>query len=139
VYNDELTASKWALNSAVECHLHTVEVIGSNPIAPTINICLPHSHLRVAVVFYVYSRSACRMARYRSKTFFWLSSPRTERSELPAKRSRAAIRRLLVACLGGGGFDLGLFGMSQSRGRSLGPDPWAVVLVWAERLSIGTL
>ena len=26
-----------ALNSAVECHLHTVEVIGSNPIAPTIN------------------------------------------------------------------------------------------------------
>jgi hypothetical protein len=25
-----------ALNSAVECHLHTVEVIGSNPIAPTI-------------------------------------------------------------------------------------------------------
>ena len=25
----------WALNSAVECHLHTVEVIGSNPIAPT--------------------------------------------------------------------------------------------------------
>ncbi len=37
MYNDELTASKWALNSAVECHLHTVEVIGSNPIAPTIN------------------------------------------------------------------------------------------------------
>src|SRR5712664_35185 len=28
---------KWALNSAVECHPHTVEVIGSNPIAPTIN------------------------------------------------------------------------------------------------------
>jgi hypothetical protein len=28
--------SGWALNSAVECHLHTVEVIGSNPIAPTI-------------------------------------------------------------------------------------------------------
>jgi hypothetical protein len=38
VYNDELTAAKWALNSAVECHLHTVEVIGSNPIAPTILI-----------------------------------------------------------------------------------------------------
>ena len=37
MYNDELTARKWALNSAVECHLHTVEVIGSNPIAPTIN------------------------------------------------------------------------------------------------------
>ena len=36
VYNDELTALQWALNSAVECHLHTVEVIGSNPIAPTI-------------------------------------------------------------------------------------------------------
>jgi hypothetical protein len=35
-YNDELTARKWALNSAVECHPHTVEVIGSNPIAPTI-------------------------------------------------------------------------------------------------------
>jgi hypothetical protein len=35
-YNDELTATQWALNSAVECHLHTVEVIGSNPIAPTI-------------------------------------------------------------------------------------------------------
>jgi hypothetical protein len=35
VYNDGLTAPKWALNSAVECHLHTVEVIGSNPIAPT--------------------------------------------------------------------------------------------------------
>src|SRR5438477_13163189 len=28
---------QWALNSAVECHPHTVEVIGSNPIAPTIN------------------------------------------------------------------------------------------------------
>jgi hypothetical protein len=26
-----------ALNSAVECHLHTVEVAGSNPAAPTIN------------------------------------------------------------------------------------------------------
>jgi hypothetical protein len=37
MYNDELTAPKWALNSAVECHLHTVEVIGSNPIAPTMN------------------------------------------------------------------------------------------------------
>ena len=23
VYNDELTARSWALNSAVECHLHT--------------------------------------------------------------------------------------------------------------------
>ena len=27
--------TKWALNSAVECHLHTVEVVGSNPTAPT--------------------------------------------------------------------------------------------------------
>jgi hypothetical protein len=26
----------WALNSAVECHPHTVEVVGSNPTAPTI-------------------------------------------------------------------------------------------------------
>src|ERR1700689_3574395 len=35
VYNDELAATKWALNSAVECHPHTVEVVGSNPTAPT--------------------------------------------------------------------------------------------------------
>jgi hypothetical protein len=28
--------SQRALNSAVECHLHTVEVAGSNPAAPTI-------------------------------------------------------------------------------------------------------
>src|SRR5258708_37344348 len=27
---------QWALNSAVECHPHTVEVVGSNPTAPTI-------------------------------------------------------------------------------------------------------
>ena len=32
---DGVAAKNWALNSAVECHLHTVEVIGSNPIAPT--------------------------------------------------------------------------------------------------------
>ena len=38
VYNDDFTANQWALNSAVECHLHTVEVIGSNPIVPTILI-----------------------------------------------------------------------------------------------------
>src|SRR6185436_19667738 len=31
----ETTLTLRALNSAVECHLHTVEVIGSNPIAPT--------------------------------------------------------------------------------------------------------
>ena len=29
--------ARGALNSAVECHLHTVEVAGSNPAAPTIN------------------------------------------------------------------------------------------------------
>jgi hypothetical protein len=32
---DEFAANQRALNSAVECHPHTVEVIGSNPIAPT--------------------------------------------------------------------------------------------------------
>jgi hypothetical protein len=37
----------WALNSAVECHLHTVEVIGSNPIAPTI---LSMAGMRVPLV-----------------------------------------------------------------------------------------
>jgi hypothetical protein len=31
-----LNGKGWALNSAVECHLHTVEVVGSNPTAPTI-------------------------------------------------------------------------------------------------------
>jgi hypothetical protein len=25
----------WAINSAVECYLHTVEVTGSNPVSPT--------------------------------------------------------------------------------------------------------
>ena len=34
---NRLRLGMWALNSAVECHLHTVEVIGSNPIAPTIS------------------------------------------------------------------------------------------------------
>ncbi len=33
-YNGK-TAEKWAHNSAVECHPHTVEVVGSNPTAPT--------------------------------------------------------------------------------------------------------
>ena len=32
-----LNKKGWALNSAVECHLHTVEVTGSNPVAPTMN------------------------------------------------------------------------------------------------------
>ena len=31
-----LNSRAWALNSAVECHPHTVEVVGSNPTAPTI-------------------------------------------------------------------------------------------------------
>ena len=30
-----LNVKGWALNSAVECHPHTVEVVGSNPTAPT--------------------------------------------------------------------------------------------------------
>src|SRR5215469_14867012 len=56
VYNVELTARKWALNSAVECHLHTVEVIGSNPIAPTIRI----NHLQSILIFCVApERSNC--------------------------------------------------------------------------------
>jgi hypothetical protein len=36
VYRKLLTCNGWALNSAVECHPHTVEVVGSNPTAPTI-------------------------------------------------------------------------------------------------------
>jgi len=34
---DCLNRKQWALNSAVECHPHTVEVVGSNPTAPTIS------------------------------------------------------------------------------------------------------
>jgi hypothetical protein len=34
-----LNIKQWALNSAVECHPHTVEVVGSNPTAPTIHPC----------------------------------------------------------------------------------------------------
>ena len=51
MYNDQLTASKWALNSAVECHLHTVEVIGSNPIAPTIPNCKCGNHPAAHVAY----------------------------------------------------------------------------------------
>src|SRR3984893_1084379 len=47
-YNDELTALQWALNSAVECHLHTVEVIGSNPIAPTTRLRGPSATLGIS-------------------------------------------------------------------------------------------
>jgi hypothetical protein len=35
---DPASPGKRALNSAVECHLHTVEVAGSNPAAPTIQV-----------------------------------------------------------------------------------------------------
>jgi hypothetical protein len=35
---------EWAHNSAVECHLHTVEVQGSSPCAPTIKS-FKHSNL----------------------------------------------------------------------------------------------
>jgi hypothetical protein len=31
----------WAVNSVGECHLHTVEVGGSNPLPPTIEIARP--------------------------------------------------------------------------------------------------
>jgi hypothetical protein len=34
--NSSIPQQPRALNSAVECHLHTVEVAGSNPAAPTI-------------------------------------------------------------------------------------------------------
>jgi hypothetical protein len=38
-----------ALNSAVECHLHTVEVAGSNPAAPTIRLLYASGiYLRIA-------------------------------------------------------------------------------------------
>ena len=33
-----LTEQPWAVNSAVECHPHTVEVTGSNPVPPTMQI-----------------------------------------------------------------------------------------------------
>ena len=35
--DERQTQLQGALNSAVECHLHTVEVAGSNPAAPTID------------------------------------------------------------------------------------------------------
>src|SRR5882757_9196336 len=41
-----LNRKQWALNSAVECHPHTVEVVGSNPTAPTtLKISTQHSAL----------------------------------------------------------------------------------------------
>jgi hypothetical protein len=36
----------WAHNSAVECHLHTVEVVGSNPAVPTIFKLSRNRHLQ---------------------------------------------------------------------------------------------
>ncbi len=33
-----LNRNRWAHNSAVECHPHTVEVVGSNPTAPTTHL-----------------------------------------------------------------------------------------------------
>ncbi len=36
VFSWAVAHGTWALNSAVECHPHTVEVVGSNPTAPTI-------------------------------------------------------------------------------------------------------
>src|ERR1700685_2484593 len=47
---DQFDPPFWGVNSAVECHLHTVEVIGSNPIAPTILMFLGYSRLRPADV-----------------------------------------------------------------------------------------
>ena len=44
----------WALNSAVECHPHTVEVVGSNPTAPTIS--LPFGK---AAIFFDCARGLC--------------------------------------------------------------------------------
>jgi hypothetical protein len=39
-----------ALNSAVECHPHTVEVVGSNPTAPTIPISPELMHIGMMVL-----------------------------------------------------------------------------------------
>jgi hypothetical protein len=36
------SGNQWAVNSAGECHPHTVEVVGSNPTPPTSSI----KHLR---------------------------------------------------------------------------------------------
>src|SRR5712671_7681905 len=47
---------QWALNSAVECHPHTVEVVGSNPTAPTILVFLPFRRSR-RTAFYKRARA----------------------------------------------------------------------------------
>src|SRR5438067_13707596 len=61
----------WALNSAVECHLHTVEVIGSNPIAPTIFSNPYRASYKGFASLYVTSssvRSNVRKASHKSST-----------------------------------------------------------------------
>lgn len=44
---------KRAINSAVECHLHTVEVVGSNPISPTKPISGVSELFRGPLMFYL--------------------------------------------------------------------------------------
>jgi hypothetical protein len=36
IKNRDVRSQIWAINSAVECYLHKVEVTGSNPVSPTI-------------------------------------------------------------------------------------------------------
>ena len=47
----------WAVNSAGECHLHTVEVTGSNPVPPTMTIMGLRAIIRLASPFFLESRS----------------------------------------------------------------------------------
>lgn len=42
----------WAINSEVECYLHTVEVAGSNPASPTIFVILGEEGKVGGLVFY---------------------------------------------------------------------------------------
>src|SRR6266699_2987674 len=67
----------WALNSAVECHPHTVEVIGSNPIAPTIlckkasRVFVPHllqSETTPSVLQHVWYRT---VGRFLGRIRYW--------------------------------------------------------------------
>src|ERR1700691_2674800 len=59
VYNDGLTAKQWALNSAVECHPHRVEVVGSNPTAPTIFSITYRTHIPCS---HTVQRKPCNLA-----------------------------------------------------------------------------
>ena len=71
-----LNVKKRALNSAVECHLHTVEVVGSNPTAPTkksifarFAFCVAHRSVQILL----------RHSRVRpSFTVTWKSWPQTD-------------------------------------------------------------